>query len=424
MRALTKRTIDAAKPGPRDYFLWCKATTGFGIRVHPSGKKVFVAQVRVAREQRRVKLGLYGPFTVEQARKKAEDVIRGAANGRDPQQTRREARAALSVAELCDLYLTAAKAGLVMTRFRIPKRQSTVKIDEGRIARHIKPLIGQIAAPSLGRADVQRMADDIASGKTAGVFSSDKKRGRAVVSGGTTTAARVVELLGGIFSWADKRGLVSGVNPTRGVETAKGQPRDRVLTPPELSKLGAVLRDNEPSQPAAAVRLIAMTGFRREEACSLRWRDLDVSGSCVRLQNTKTGRSVRPVGRAVLALLESIRSDASEWVFPNRNDTGSADLKKSIAALFEEAGLADARSHDLRRTFGSTAADLGYSDATIGELLGHARRGVTSRHYIRRPDAALVEAADRVCEHILANLSGAPPATVIPIRKETADAIK
>ena len=64
---------------------------------------------------------------------------------------------------------------------------------------------------------------------------------------------------------------------------------------------------------------------------------------------------------------------------------------------------ADVRSHDLRRTFASIAADEGYSDA-IGELLGHARRGVTARHYIRRPDAALVAAADRVSGLIAAAL--------------------
>ena len=73
-------------------------------------------------------------------------------------------------------------------------------------------------------------------------------------------------------------------------------------------------------------------------------------------------------------------------MFPSRDGDGSADLKKAIAELFDEAGLKDARSHDLRRTFASMAADEGYSDATVGELLGHSRRGVTARHYIRRPD--------------------------------------
>jgi hypothetical protein len=199
MAALTKRALDAAKPQAERYFVWCGSLPGFGARVYPSGRKVFVAQVRVGRGQRRVTIGTFGAFTVEQARKQAETIIRAAAEGRDPQREKQEARAALTVAELCEEYLAAARAGLVLTRFKHPKRPATVTIDEGRVSRHIAPLIGKIPARDLKRADVQRMADAIAQGKTAGVFVG-KLRGRAVVTGGAGTAARVVELLGGIYS--------------------------------------------------------------------------------------------------------------------------------------------------------------------------------------------------------------------------------
>jgi integrase len=227
-----------------------------------------------------------------------------------------------------------------------------------------------------------------------------------VVTGGTTTAARVVELLGGIYSWAEKRGEVAGMNPTRGVETARADPNDRILSAEELKALGSVLaaRGHEPA--ALALRLIALTGLRREEACGLRWREIDIAGQCLRLEVSKTGKSMRPIGKDALSLLEGLPRPSFEWVYPSRGGNRAADLKKQIAALFDAAGLADARSHDLRRTFASIAADLGYSDATIGELLGHARRGVTSRHYIRRPDAALVAAADRVAGHIAAAMAG------------------
>lgn len=90
---------------------------------------------------------------------------------------------------------------------------------------------------------------------------------------------------------------------------------------------------------------------------------------------------------------------------------------KRIASLFNEAGLHDARGHDLRRTFACFAADGGYSDATIAELLGHARQGVTSKHYIRRPDAALIAAADRVSDRIAAILDrGAETSAILPFR--------
>jgi hypothetical protein len=88
-----------------------------GVRVYPSGRRVFVAQVRTGRSQRRVKIGVYGAWTVEQARKRAEQIIRAAEDGRDPQREKQEARQALTVTELCTEYLEATRAGLVVTRF-------------------------------------------------------------------------------------------------------------------------------------------------------------------------------------------------------------------------------------------------------------------------------------------------------------------
>ncbi len=141
MPALTKRLVDAAKPVAGEYFIWCGNTTGFGIRVYPSGKQIFICQVRVGRATRRVKIGAYGAYTVDQARQRAQEIIRIAAEGRDPQREKMDLRDAITVAEMCDMYLDAAKSNLVMTRFRRPKAIATLKIDEGRIARHVKPLL-------------------------------------------------------------------------------------------------------------------------------------------------------------------------------------------------------------------------------------------------------------------------------------------
>ena len=338
--------------------------------------------------------------------------------GGDPSAQRQEDREALDIQELCGKYLEAARAGLVTTRFRKPKRASTIAIDEGRVSRHIVPLIGNIVARDLDRPAVQRMADAIAAGKTAGVFKT-KARGVARVTGGAGTAARVIELLGGVWSWAEKRGFVSGPNPAHGIETQRAQAKDRTLSPDELARLGDTLREQDLLYPAAtaALRLIALTGLRREEACGLRWREIDSSTRCLRLETSKTGRSMRPIGKAALELLTVLNRSKSQFIFPNRDGTGSAELKKSIALIFDAAGLMDARSHDLRRTFASVAADEGYSDATIGELLGHARRGVTARHYIRRPDAALVAAADKVSGRIAAAMDRDKGGEIIPLRK-------
>jgi integrase len=430
MRAkITKCSVDALRPNAdgREVVLWDAELKGFGVRMQRGSVKSYILHYRSGAGRvaplRKLTIGKHGsPWTPETARTEAKRLLAVVALGKDPAGAKRES---LTVGQLCERYLDAARAGLVVTRFKRPKRPTTVAIDEGRVSRHIRPLIGKILARDLRRADVQRMVDAIAQGKTAGTFKSKprlagapdagftidpyiKPRGRAVVTGGAGTAARVVELLGGIYSWAEKRDLVAGPNPAHGVETARGEAKDRVLSNVELQALGKALHASEARVPmvVAAVRLIALTGLRREEACALRWSEIDIVGCCLRLETTKTGRSTRPIGREARELLRSLPRLCENWVFPNRGGTGRAEVKASIAELFDSAGLEDARSHDLRRTFGSIAADEGYSDATIGELLGHSRRGVTQRHYIRRPDAALVAAADRVSAQIAAALSG------------------
>jgi integrase len=413
MPRLNKRTLDALKPKADRFFVWDDKLSGFGVRCYPTGRIVFLTQVRVGRAQRRVTIGDYGPFTAEQARDRANKIIAGARDGVDPQAAKREARQAKTVAELCDAYMEAARAGLVTTRFHRPKSPATVAIDEGRIARHIKPLIGSLPAAKLSTAAVQRMSDAIAQGKTAGTFKG-KTRGMAVVTGGTGTATRVVELLGGIWTWGRKRGHVSGASPTTDVDRVRGAAKNRVLSPAELKALA----DACDGRAGVAVRLIALTGWRREEVEGLRWDEID--GQTARLIDTKDKSrpvSMRPVGQAALDVLATIPRYA-DWVFPNRNATGPADLKSEISEIFNGVGLTrkDEKSQALRRTFASAAADMGYSDATIDVLIGHAPRGITERHYVRRSDPVLIAAADRVAAAIAARMRG-QAADVVPLRR-------
>jgi hypothetical protein len=238
----------------------------------PSGAAAFIIQYRNAEgKTRRHAIGKLGTLAPEEARRLAREKLASVAAGEDPSAQRRSARVSITVAELCDEYLKAARAGLVIVgRFKRPKRASTVAIDEGRVSRHVKPLIGAERADKLTRQAVQRMADAIAQGKTAGVFKTGK-RGKAVVTGGVGTAARVVELLGGMWTWGEKRGLVSGQNPAHDVETGRGDPKERVLSVAELVAFGQVLRERAVVRPAAvaARRLIAITGLRRQRCSPL-----------------------------------------------------------------------------------------------------------------------------------------------------------
>lgn len=407
---ITIQTLKSLRPDPKeDVWLWDDALSRFAFRMKPSGAGYFCIVYRNRqRRQRQLLVGRHGVVTPEQARAHAKILLAEVDAGGDPAETKAQDREAITVRELCELYLDAARKGLVKTRFGKPKRTSTIAIDEGRISRHIIPLIGNKLTREIRRSDIQKLVDNITLGKTA-VTVKTKPRGVARVTGGPGTAARVVELFGGIWSWAQKRDLVAGPSPVTGVEKEKSQPKDRILSTEELKRLGEILKQNEVTHPhaVAALRLILLTGMRRQEVVELMWDAVDCTNSCIRLQETKTGRSTRPVGGIVFQILDSL-PQINSFVFPSRNSAHPskkvpdkpADLKKRIAYFFEEAGIPDARSHDGRRTFSSIADQLGYSDATIAELIGHMKRGVTQRHYVRRPDALLVKAADQVSNHI------------------------
>jgi hypothetical protein len=167
----------------------------------------------------------------------------------------------------------------------------------------------------------------------------------------------VVELLGGVWTWAAKREHVAPLSVKKGVDRVKSSPKARALSPTELKTLGEAVRTAEPKDPmaAAAPKLLALTGMRRQEAVKLMWSEYDRAGSCLHLGDTKTGRSTRPLGAAAAALLDAWAASGTHptLVFPNARGNGPADLKKKLAAIFDAAGLQGVRSHALRSTFAS-----------------------------------------------------------------------
>ena len=429
---INKRLLDGIQPAPETQIVWDRGRVpGFGVKILPTGRKVFILDTRIEGKTRRLTLGRYGPLTLHMARKLANDRLGEIAEGRDPTQEKHAARAVLTVADLCDLYLEAASAGLVITRFGRPKKASTVAIDRGFVKRHIKPLIGRIRVDKLTRADVQKMIDGIAAGKTATVEKT-RPRGRALVTGGNAAATRTAELLGGIWTWAERRGHATGQSPTSGTDRVRSSPRDRRLSADELQALGKALRQAEddwrvfeerrqrakrdgkrgPFPPKGLIspfattvfRLLSLTGLRPSEAAALKWREIDLRGQVLTLEDSKTGRSTRPLGSAAVRLIEKIPLVSNEWLFPSVRGPNNGSFKKASNEILKRAGIR-ATPKVLRSTFASVAADIGYSGGTIAEMLGHSRQGVTERHYIRRVDAVLIAAADEVSEHIDAILS-------------------
>ena len=170
-------------------------------------------------------------------------------------------------------------------------------------------------------------------------------------------------------------------------------------------------------QLLAIIRLIALTGCRAGEIINLDRSECDLRGQCLRLGDSKTGASVRPLGRAAIQVLEdALKETTSGPVFPaTRGDGNYRGLtKRRMGMLENEPLVADVTPHGLRHAFASVADDLGFTEPTIAALLGHSRRGVT-RGYITKLDTALIAAADRVSERIADMMAGTTSAEIVEL---------
>lgn len=411
MVKLTKRIVEAAEPKEAAYFLWCSDLPGFGVRIFPTGKRIYYADYRPkVGARKRMSLGAHGKLTTEEARKLALQTLGDVLKGEDPAEERATRRKSLTVAALCDQYLAAADRGLIMGKRSRPKKASTLATDRGRIERHIKPLLGRKLVAELTAADINRFIRDVTAGKTAKVEKTGKKRGKAIVEGGAGTAARTTGLLGGILSFAVSEGAIP-FNPAAGVKRPAGNPRTRRLTAEEYRALGRALARaedaRETEQGIAAAWLLALTGCRLGEVLALRWSEVDAAGRCFRLTDTKEGASVRPVGMAAFDILNAIeRQDDEPHVLPATRGKGHyGGFPGFWRKLMEAAGLEGVTAHTLRHSYASVAGDLGFAEIMIGATIGQASGSVTSR-YVHHLDAVLIAAADKVTRAIHAQMTG------------------
>jgi hypothetical protein len=154
---------------------------------------------------RRITIGKLGVLTADEARKVAKQKLADVTKGGDPAEARSEDRKTMTVRQLCQTYLNACEKGLIMGQGGRPKKASTLYVDRGRIERHILPLLGGRRIRDLSAPDISRFMRDVAAGKTANDIKTGL-RGRAIIEGGSGTAARTVGLLGASFRLLCPRG--------------------------------------------------------------------------------------------------------------------------------------------------------------------------------------------------------------------------
>lgn len=408
MPKLTKTILDNAVAREKPYFIWCSELPGFGARVFATGKKTFyVDYYNQAGQRKRMSLGGFGKLTVEEARKLARINLGDVLKGDDPALERKTRRTSLTVAELCTQYIEAAEKGLILGRGGKPKKKASIDTDRSMSNAHIKPLLGNKLVIDLKRADIVKFIRDVSAGKTAKkIEPSGKLRGRIRISGGTGSATRTTATLGVILSYAVSEGIIE-VNPTHGVKKPAIGKRDRRLRPEEYAAFGKALREAEQSevkgwQGVSALKLAALTGCRIGEIENLKWSEVDLANRLLTLEDSKTGKSIRPLGSPAVALLTSLSKTSNhKFVFPSERLDGRpyAGIKRFYRSIFKSAGFDDVTPHVLRHSFASVGADLDFADSTIGAMLGHTGSGITSR-YTHRLDSVLIAAADKIAGEV------------------------
>lgn len=396
MPKLTKRVIEARQAGPARYDIWDSELRGFGLRVETSGTKTFIIRYRAdgggrSAPRRFMTVGRYATLSIDQARARARQLLGAAQTGADPARERSNKRKEMTVAELLTFYAKDGTSHL---------KPLTRKCTLARLANHVLPELGTKKISDVTTGDVVRMAAHIAAGKTC----KDVKTGyrtRVIVRGGEGAAAKSVRDLSAVFSFAKSHRLVVE-NPCDKARKRADASRDTFLTIEQLHGLGCALDQlaGEGANRSAIciIRLLALTGCRRNEIAGLTWDEVDLDHACLRLGNTKTGKSVRPLGAPAIDILNELQiaqsTQKSKWVFPATSGSSHLQgIKRIWPRALLLAGLSGVTLHTLRHTFASHAASNGESLPMIGALLGHSNARSTSRyaHIANDPKAAAVK---------------------------------
>ena len=196
------------------------------------------------------------------------------------------------------------------------------------------------------------------SRKLSAISAADVARLHRDLGAHPVQANRVIALLSKMCSLAEVWEMrPRGSNPCRGLRRYAERRRERFLSYSEFSRLGEVLavieaEGKEPPAAILAIRLLALTGARRDEILTLRWEYVDLERGVLRLPDSKTGAKVIPLGAAAAQLLAAApRTKDNPYVCPGRRPGGRlVDLQSPWERIRERASLAGVRLHDLRHT--------------------------------------------------------------------------
>jgi integrase len=225
--------------------------------------------------------------------------------------------------------------------------------------------------------------------------------GQIETSSGPTARNRLRSALSSFFSWAIQEGLTE-TNPVQGTGKADaGQPRDRVLTQEELKALWRALGDDRFSE---IIRLLLLTGCRRNEIGRLQWQEVDLARKMIILgpERTKNGRTFElPLSSQALAILSrQHRRNSSDFIFAER---GFNDWDRCKARVDLRVGIAPYRLHDLRRSAATYMGEIGVLPHIVEAVLNHVsghKAGVAGTYNRARYTDEMRAALQRWADHV------------------------
>lgn len=328
---------------------------GLKLQVSKTGRKTFFFRYTTAERQKRAaKLGEFPAIDVAEARKAALEMRALVDRGIDP-QAGRDALAAMPTLRQFgeDSYMPEART-----------RKASHKDDACRLRVHVYPALGDKKLSEITTRDVQQLIARVA-----------EKASKA-------TANRVHSLVARMFKLAVVWGVIER-NPCYGLSKFSEEKRaERFLTPDEIVRFQMALAEDKNTVAASALRLLLLTGLRRNEVVKARWEQVDLEAGLLHLPKTKTGARYAVLNSAAKDLVASLPSRGLEpWLFPGAKPGKPLENPtKLMERALKRAGLEPMRIHDLRHTFAATCVNSGASLYEVQKLLGHSSPTMTQRY--------------------------------------------
>jgi integrase len=390
MRKLTQTIVDSydGRDGEILFDTGKGSVTGLGLRVREGGSRKWVFQYRLAGISHRVTIGDASAWRLEAARAKARTMRVNVDNGLDPSAASRVAAAKLTLKSVIDDYLEARQRNMRPRSFLETARH---------LRTHWAPL-HKLPVAGITRLTIAGRLREIAN------------------SNGPVAADRTRSSLSALFAWAIGEGIVES-NPVTGTNKAsEATPRDRTLSDEELVAIWHAAPTNH---YGAIVRLLILTGQRRDEIGSMRWSEIDLEERTLTLPSERTknkSKHVVPLSDLAVDIIESVGVRAGRDLVFGSDAGGYSGWSRSKEDLDNKLELKQWTLHDIRRTVRTGLGKLSVLPHVSEAVLNHLPAKLIRTYDVNSYEREKRQALDLWAAHVAALLEGKSGSNVRKLR--------